>query len=137
MYSLMNWLLYLVNLTSVFSRNKDLFSFICFKKWAKTSQNWHVSRQKLLQQAKACKNTSGNHRIAMQLVLILLLIRSVSIASVSIVTTKNPLFTIILILPTYWHRCILRYVTIVSFMCYFILSSSHILIIQQYQHNTT
>ena len=28
MYSLMNWLLYLVNLTSVFSRNKDLFSFI-------------------------------------------------------------------------------------------------------------
>ena len=28
MYSLMNWLLYLLNLTSVFSRNEDLFSFI-------------------------------------------------------------------------------------------------------------
>ena len=28
----------------------------------------HVSRQKLLQHAKACKNTSGKHRVSMQLV---------------------------------------------------------------------
>ena len=42
MYSLMNWLLYLVNLTSVFSRNKDLFSFIS-RPWYKEN----IERQRI------------------------------------------------------------------------------------------
>ena len=57
-----------MNLTSVFLQIKTYIVLFSLKSERKLVKIAHDSRQKLLQDKKACKNTSGDQDIAMQLV---------------------------------------------------------------------
>ena len=61
-----------MNLTSVFLEIKTYIVLLSLKSERKLVKIAHDSRQKLLQDEKACKNTSGNHCIAMQLVQVMM-----------------------------------------------------------------